>query len=223
MANLHYFKMKILNKSQVNTFLNCPFKWKKIYIDGVRSEPSPAQERGIRIHNKIEKFYKDPKPDLELKKFINFELERLKGIKKDRQKYFKPIFQELKMFNEEIGLKGTCDAVYINPDDEELIVLDYKSGRYYPDKYDDYRFELAVYAELLKYSGKCDAPKYWAIFFVEQDKLFFEKIKQEYIDRMYETMNKAREDMEKYIKENKFPATRNTWCFSCQFRGECGR
>lgn len=215
--------MKILNKSQVNTFLDCPFKWHKIYIEGIKSEPSPAQERGIRIHSKIEKFYHNLLPDLELKQFINFELKRLKAIKKENKlKYFKPIFQELRMKNEKIGLKGTCDAVYINPEDDELIVIDYKSGKFRPKEYEHYRFELALYAELLNHSGKVNEKvKYIGILFADQEKLFFEELTQETIDKMYKIVNKAREDMEKYIKENNFPATKNTWCFNCQFKKEC--
>lgn len=204
----------------MNLFLDCPYKWKRVYIDGIKSEPSPAQEKGIRIHEKIEKFYKNMKPDPEIKKFIASELKRVKRLKdigKAELKYFKPIFQELYMEDKELGLKGFVDAVYINPTDDELIVIDYKSGRYYPNKLDDYRFELAVYSELLKVSGKCDAPKYWGIYFVEQDKMFFEKIDDEYIRRMYATVERVREG----IKSGKFPATRNCWCRWCQFKEEC--
>jgi len=214
--------MKILNKSQVNTFLDCPYKWKKIYVDGIRSKPSLAQQRGIRIHSKIEKFYKNMLPDEELAKFINFELRRLRDMVKEKKfdkKYFFPIFQELKLSNEKIGLKGTMDAVYINPKDDGLICIDYKSGRYYPNKFDDYRFELAVYAELLNHSGKINEKvKYWGILFVDQDKLFFEKIEQKYIDKMYEIVDDCRLKMEHGEQNPK----KNTWCWNCQFKRECG-
>ena len=212
---------KLLSKSQVNAYLDCPYKWKKFYIDKVTSRPSPAQTRGSAIHAKIEKFYKNPQPDEDLKNFIAFELRRVKDMLKENKfdkKYFYPIFQELKMQNEELGLKGICDAVYINPKDNKLIIIDWKTGRYNKNKFDDYRFELAVYAELLKHSGKVDEePGYWGIYFTDADKLFFEKIDQKYIEKMYETVEKARQGM----KEDLYPPQKNTWCWFCQFKYEC--
>ena len=213
---------KILSKSQANLYLNCPYKWKKTYIDNIRSIPSPAQRRGIAIHEKIEKFYKNMKPDLDLKNFIKFELRRIKDMIKEGKfdrKYFFPLFQELKMQNEELGLKGICDAVFINPSDDGLIVIDWKTGKYYPNKFDDYRFELAVYSELLKHSGKInEEPKYWGIYFTDQDKLFFEKIDKKYVDDMYETMDLVRAGIE--IKD--YLPTKNEWCYFCQYKHECG-
>ena len=212
---------KILSKSQANLFLDCPFKWKKVYIDKIRSKPSPAQWRGIKIHKKIENFYKNPQPDIDLKNFLNFELRRIKDMIKEGKfdkKYFYPLFQELKMQNEELGLKGICDAVFINPGDDGLIVIDWKTGKYYPDKFDSYRFELAVYSELLRCSGKIDeAPKYWGIYFTDADKLFFEKIEQKYIDAMYKTM----EEVRKGIESGEYEPKKNQWCFFCQFKNEC--
>ena len=212
---------RTLSKSQVNLFLDCPYKWKKVYINKIRSKPSLAQQRGIDIHSKIEKFYRDPKPDKDLKNFIKFELQRVKNMIKEKKfdkKYFYPIFQELKMQNEEIGLKGICDAVFINPKDDKLIVIDWKTGKYYPKDFDKYRFELAVYAELLKHSDKTDeVPAYWGIYFSDADKLFFEKIDQKYIDKMYETVEEARKGME---SGDYFPK-KNKWCWFCQFKREC--
>ena len=212
---------KLLSKSQANLFLQCPYKWKKNYIDNIRSLPSPAQKRGIAIHKKVESFYKNPTADPDLKNLINFELQRVKRMineGKFDKKYFYPLFQELKMQNKELGLKGICDAVYINPKDDKLIIIDWKTGKYYPNKFDDYRFELAVYAELLKHSGKVDEdPAYWGIYFTDQDKLFFEKIDKKYIDNMYETMEQVRKDIEK----GDYQPKKNQWCFFCQFKREC--
>jgi CRISPR/Cas system-associated exonuclease Cas4 (RecB family) len=213
--------MKILNKSQANCFLDCPYKWYKIYVEGIKSKPSPAQKRGTRIHSKIENFYKNMLPDLELKNFINFEYIRLKDMIKEGKfdrKYFFPLFQELSLYNEEIGLKGTCDAIYINPKDDELILIDWKTGKHYGEGINDYKFELCVYSELLNHSGKTDQKvKYIGIYFVDQNELYFEEIKQEDIDNMYKIMNECRWKME---NEEPLPK-KNKWCWNCQFKGEC--
>ena len=211
---------RILSKSQANLFLQCPYKWKKCYIDKIKSEPSYPMLRGIRIHKKIENFYGKNKSDFELKKFNIFETKRLQQLKdlgKTDTKYMKPIFQELKMQDEELGLKGIVDAVFINPVDDELIVIDWKSGKYCPEKFDEYRFELAVYVELLKASGNADKIKYWGICFVDQDELFFEEVDEKYIKKMYQIMDEVREGIEK----GEYPAKKNCWCMYCQFKKEC--
>lgn len=227
---------KILSKSQVNCFIDCPYKWKRIYIDKERSKPSPPQMRGIKIHSKIENHYKNIKlkptgvtipeiiknEDTDLKFLDEFDQERISSCTNDKGEfdiqYFKPLFQELKMANEEIGLKGIVDAVYINPKDGKLIVLDWKTGKYYPNKFDDYRFELSVYAELLKHSELTDEDiKYIGIFFVDQNKLFFEELKQTDIKKMYETVEKARQGM----ASGDYQPKKNTWCWFCQFKYEC--
>lgn len=216
--------MKILNKSQVNTFLQCPYKWKKIYVEKIRSKPSIYQMRGTKMHKQIETFYqhkKKPEETEEIGKFLEFEKKRIKDMmetKKIDHKYFYPLFQELKLSNPEIGLKGTMDAVFINPKDDGIIVLDWKTGKYYGDNLDSYRFELAVYSELLNHSDITDEKvKYIAIYFVDQDILFFEELKQETIDKMYKTVQNVREGMENEICEPK----KNTWCFNCQFKKQC--
>lgn len=211
---------RILSKSQANMFIQCPYKWKRCYMDGIRSEPSQAQERGIRIHEKIEKFYKNMQPDMELKAFISFELNRLKRLRKlDKYdpKYFFPLFQELKMKDDEFAMKGILDAVFINPTDDGVIIIDWKTGKYYPNKFDDYRFELAVYKELLEKSGKVDKVDYWGIVFVDQNKIFFEKVDDEYVRRMRSTIERVREQM----KGENHPRKRNFFCKWCQFYGEC--
>ena len=223
---------RILSKSQINTFLQCPYKWKKQYIDKVKSKPSPAMVRGIRIHSSIEKFYKHTEikdnvitvNDTSIKvpkKFLEFEERRIESCRKQGKvvdKYFKPLFQELKVSDEELGLRGFIDAVYINPKDDELILIDYKSGKFRPENYDDYRFELCVYAELLNNSGKTDEKvKYIGILFVDADKLFFEELKQETIEKMYNTIKNVREKM----GAKNYKPKKNKYCYFCNFKKEC--
>ena len=226
---------KLLSKSSVNLYLQCPLKWKYVYIDGITSISSPAQQRGINIHKKIEDVYKKIKlvkkdkqiipeiqiePDAELNNFMKFENKRIQSCVDKEGKfdliYFKPLFQELKMKNETIGLKGICDAVYINPDDNGIIIVDWKTGKFHGEKLDDYRFELAVYAELVRLCKKINV-KYWAIYFTDQDKLFFEKIEQKYIEKMYSIVDSARRDMDRGM----FDPKRNRYCYNCQFKNKC--
>ena len=226
---------KLLSKSQINTFIDCPLKWKFNYIDKIKSFPSPAMKRGIDIHKKLENAYKnitlveknaatpeiEMKSDVDLIHFINMERKRiLSCVDKDGkfdEKYFKPLFQELKLSSDEMGMRGIVDAVYIHPADDGVIVLDWKTGKYYGNNLDGYRFELAVYAELLKKSGKVDNVKYWAIYFSDQDKLFFEKVDPEHVRRMYETIERVRTQME----SGNYPPKKTWKCRWCSFKSKC--
>lgn len=55
------------------------------------------------------------------------------------------------------------------------------------------------------------------MYFVDEDKLFFEKVVRKHIDRMFRIVNKVREDMEKGIYNPK----PNYFCDSCEFQEKC--
>jgi len=221
---------RLLSKSSVNIYLQCPLKWKYFYIDEIPSISSPQQERGSNIHKKIENFYKDIQSTksldlesyLELKNFINFELSRIKNIIKERKsvsKYFYPLFQELKIENEKLGLKGIIDAVYIHPKDDKLIIIDWKTGQYNKNDLNNYRLELAIYKELLEKSDKIENAEigYWGVYFTDADKLFFEKIDEKYISEMYDIVDIVKRN----IDMSNFRPKKNWYCKSCQFWEKC--
>lgn len=187
--------------------------------------------RGIRIHKDIEDFYNHVSivdgelveytggiPELD--KFVKFEQDRIKScVDKDGNfdlKYFNPVEQEARVSDEKLHLRGFIDAVYINPEDGKLIVIDWKTGKYRPDAYSSYRFELAMYKELYeKKTGK--EVGYWGIYFVDAGKLFFEKVKPVSIKAMYKNVEKAREGME----GDNFPCKEGILCNWCDYKDKC--
>ncbi|MHA1868719.1 MAG: PD-(D/E)XK nuclease family protein [Candidatus Heimdallarchaeaceae archaeon] len=224
-----------LSKSQVQTFLQCPYKWYLIYILKKEMKPSPAMERGRKIHEEIENFYENiqftyvnekppqinPKVDMSnIQNFLDFEKKRIKScVDKNGKfdlKYFKPLYQELKIKNKELMLRGIIDAVYINPKDDKLIVIDWKTGKYRPENISQYRFELALYKELLEKEKKVEVG-YWGIYFVDADKLFFEKVKERSITNMYKVVEKVR----KGIERGDYPCKIGFMCKWCEFKKYC--
>ena len=222
--------MRWLSKSQIGTFQQCPYKWKLIYLDKRKSKPSFAMSRGVQVHSNIESFYKNvevkdmkiiPKKELgELGQFQKFEQKRIQScVNKKGEfdlKYFKPMFQELYLENKELMLRGYVDAVYINPEDDGIIVIDYKTGKYRPNDLSKYRFELAVYTELLRLEKNITA-KYWGILFVDADKLFFEKVKSVSIKAMHKNVEKVRKE----IEAGDYKCKPGILCRWCEFNGEC--
>jgi len=207
---------RMLSKSQMNTFLQCPMKWKYQYIDGRKTKGSPAMWRGINIHKQIENYYKTPNADTSLiPNFLKFEERRLENCP-DIKKYGKPIAQELHVQDDNIKIRGFIDAVYINPKDNGVIIIDWKSGKYRPNNFSDYRFELAVYAELYRLQTGV-TPKYWGIYFVDADKLFFEKVKAVSIKAMYNKVEKIRAG----IEAKDYQCKPGILCKWCDFSSEC--
>ena len=222
--------MRWLSKSQMNTYLQCPYKWKLQYIDHRKTKGSPAMWRGIKIHSNIEKFYNNieikdkkiiPKKELgELGKFVNFQERQIQSCTNEKGelnlKYFNPIAQELKLANEKIGLRGFIDAVYRHPKDDGVIIIDWKTGKYRPQNFSSYRFELAVYAELYRLETGV-TPKYWGIYFVDADKLFFEEVKSISIKAMYKKVQKVRDG----IESEDYHCKPGILCRWCDFNSEC--
>ena len=227
-----------LSKSQINLFRQCPCKWKLIYIDGKEPVPSPAMQRGSGIHEEIEHFYKNidlvkidgrrtpvivPKKDMNrIRNFLEFEKKRIVSCidrnGKFDEKYFRPVFQELYVENKELMLRGYIDAVYINPKDDGVIIIDWKTGKYRKNNLNDYRFELAIYKELLERSGKIEGEvKYWGIYFVDQNKLFFEKAESKYVKRMFIVV----EEVRKQIENGEYKCKPSILCRWCEFSDEC--
>ncbi len=223
-----------LSKSQINTFVQCPYRWKLQYLEQIKQRPSEAMSRGSKIHSEIEGFYKniDVNKDLnikakkeispELQKFLAFEQRRIQSCKnKDGvfdMKYFNPVAQELGVGDKKLMLRGFVDAVYINPEDDGLIIIDWKTGKYRPDNMSDYRFELAMYKELLEKSGKVKGDvKYWGIYFTDADKLFFEKVSDRSIKAMYKKVDRAREGME----SGNYPCKAGILCRWCGYNDIC--
>ena len=218
-----------LSKSQVGTYRTCPFKWKMFYKEFKREPESKYQHRGKKIHSEIEHFYKkvsiingnlniSPKVDVELiKNFVEFEKKRFLECE-NKTKHFFPVFQELYIENKDIGMRGVIDAVYLNPKDDGIIVIDWKSGKYRPENFDDYRFELAFYKELLEKSDHigCEV-KYWGIYFVDADKLFFEKADMKYVNKMKQIVQEVKDG----ITNEKFKPKENKYCYFCGFKKEC--
>ena len=222
-----------LSKSQIQLFLQCPFKWKCIYVDELPQVVSAQRERGVNIHEEIEEFYDNIEvlhtqlgtPIIKVNKkvnqnFLTFESKRIKlCVDKNGNfddKYFKPLHQELKINNEELKIRGIIDAVYINPKDDGIIIIDWKSGKFRKNEINNYRFELALYKELYEREFKTKV-KYWGLFFVDANKLFFEKVNERYINEMFNIVKEVREK----IESGNYNPKQNFYCDYCEFLSIC--
>ncbi len=152
-----YNERERMSYSKYSGYLNCPFSWKKRYIDKIPSKPRPFFDLGHSIHETFEKFYdaidKTPRTyDYLLKiyniifpKYINgysdeTEKQRyyengLKMLEKYYKRFgkdipFKPAFKNEAYFELPLG-KYTSLNGYIDRIDKikenEYVILDYKT------------------------------------------------------------------------------------------------
>ncbi|WP_304103071.1 PD-(D/E)XK nuclease family protein [Methanobrevibacter ruminantium] len=147
-----------LSKSKINTFIECPRKFKYRYIEEITEEANKYMLLGTEVHgiaeeiagelidgNKIEDVFLNLEYDEELE-------DHIKGL----EKFFKDIYSngyeifsvEEYIVDEEINMNGIVDIAIKNKKNNELILFDYKTGK--PRNISKYKLELCIYKILLE-------------------------------------------------------------------------
>ena len=233
-----------MSKSKLAVFRSCPLKFKLLYVDKLK-QPKTGYERyaniGNDVHKAIENFYKNDvkieekdfknvttgtvekkpviimnkekyKKNKYMKNFIKLKEEILR--KSNDNKHFFPVSQEIDYYSKDINIHGLIDAVYKHYTDDEYIIIDWKSGKI--KDLNDMRKELAFYKLCLDGSGKTLKPvKYWGMYFVKHDYLFFEEVREEFCDIIKNEVKLVQDLIDnKYFEKNE-----GVHCRWCGFRG----
>ena len=150
-------KEMTLSKSKINTFIECPRKFKYRYIDEISEEPNEYMAFGTAVHEIAEEIAMELMEGNEIDDvFLNIEYdEKLEDHIKGLEKFFKDIYSngyeifsvEEYIVDEMSNLNGIVDIVIKNACDE-LIIFDYKTGK--PRDISKYKLELCVYKILLE-------------------------------------------------------------------------
>ena len=145
-------KEMTLSKSKINTFIECPRKFKYRYIDEISEEPNEYMAFGTAVHEIAEEIAIELMEGNEIDDvFLNLQYdEKLEGHIKGLEKFFKDIYSngyeifsvEEYIVDEMSNLNGIVDIVIKNACDE-LIIFDYKTGK--PRDISKYKLELCVY------------------------------------------------------------------------------
>lgn len=150
--------------SRWSVYNQCPAKAKYKFIDKLQEPGSPAMDRGSSIHKEAENYV------LGSGKLVPENLVKHKEFfveMRDRRSR-KPDFVEVETtwaYTKDWGMTAWNDwtgcrlrvkvdlAVRAEEDPEMLAVVDIKTGRYSPDKHQEYKLQLELYAlgALLKY------------------------------------------------------------------------
>lgn len=206
--------------SRWNTFEGCPFKAKCLYIDKLKEPDNIYQARGTAVHKIGEDYVKGASTTtvpLELKFFAD-EFKKLRKLKAltELQWAFRSDWSPTDWFAKDAWCRIKLDALASIK--SKVIVVDYKTGRQYPEHED----QLGLYA----LGGFCALPLTQEIeaqdWYLDEKKL---KAGQERIlgaDFKRSDMEALKKDWARRTKimltTTKFPPKPGDGCRFCHFR-----
>ena len=192
-----------LSKTKLNDFHNiCSWKYKLKYVDLIPEPSTPFSiyaNEGKEFHKGVELFFHTINPFK--KKFTMQEVKQIMNSKDEwvesfinhfvqpillkscnnNPKYYFPILQEKKIYNEYWNFSGVIDAVFINSKNDEYVLVDWKTGKSKSEQ--EMREELACYKLILDEAKILDKSlKYWAMFWVKEGRLFFEECNENVVE-----------------------------------------
>ena len=165
-----------------------------------------------------------------LQRFAQFQYDRFEAFKGPR---WYPCNRELEVIRPSRGLWGTIDSIeYLNPNDDDKVVVEYKTGELNEWRIPKLRRELAVYKLLV--DGTKMAPKpiqhigaFCAGNANYKEGILFEKLKSQTITALFKVIKEIRTTFEKayiapgcYIPDY-FPKEATAFCMLCSFSNEC--
>lgn len=133
--------------SRLNTYTQCPFKFKLTAIDKIREPSSPAMERGAAIHKEAEVYLKGT--DLVVPTSLSLmttEFLELKehGAEAELEVTFNKDWGITGWFDKDAWCRIKIDAMVLLGD--TIKIIDFKTGKYKKDDNDAYEQQLELYA-----------------------------------------------------------------------------
>ena len=228
---------KRLSKSALQTFKQCPEKFYFTHVLRLEDPSGPEALLGQHIHKSLADFYQtldftNIKTPMDLvaeimkydtggcrehyTNFASFNVGRYKKLK--NKLLIKPIMMEQKIVHPDlaIDLVGVVDAVF-QDDNGNVLVMDYKTGKFDPGRIHEYRMELAVYTELVAKTTSF-VPTSWGILFTKSGNFWNEPIIPDYFAKTVVPLVAAAKEA---IKGGKFEPTRSPLCMYCTFKNRC--
>jgi len=219
--------------SKINTYKNCPYRFKLQYIDKIKTPfvMNKSLEKGSFLHKGIELYLKD-----EIKKIADFEFKvyndeeksklfkQLKKIlKNDNIQYYKTKENlyiekgfgldidtlEVKDYNYDSDIIGFIDLMFYDEDEKIVYIIDHKSG-----KFNENQDKIQLYIYYLVALSLFPAEKAKLYFdFIEHNKSIsfeFDKSEKEKIQ------NEVKKIIEMIEMSSSFPK-KDTFCNWCPY------
>ena len=226
------------SKSKLLTHKNCGRMFYFSYLTSFgkdRHQHSEQLDKGKILHEIYESYNTNPIKCNEYVEFIKDKedyMDNLVGFHNILIKFGldKATYNELFVYAEDINVHGYIDAIYIRPSEKDptkkdVIVVDYKTGKFQSNKMADYRLELYIYEHLANhYINQMNCTKdvkyvtHIGMFFTaNEEKSFIEEVKDFKRNNAMKKMN----DIIDRIEQGDFTNLSKTMCRFCQFNDIC--
>lgn len=203
--------------SRLAAYKECPFKAKCKFIDKLPEPPSPAMDRGNKIHKLAENYTKGiiTKLPTELKLFKNqFKLLKASDPMVEETWAFTNKWQETRWNDwNNCWVRIKTDAAFL--DEETLTVIDHKTGK----KRDSYGEQLSLYGlgGMLKFPHiKEVKTQLWFLDSGETEECTYKA------SEMKKLLASWNDKVKKMLTDSKFKPTPNNNCRFCPFRSSEG-
>ena len=197
--------------SSLATFEQCPRRWYHQYHDGIRGKPTPAMDRGTKVHDQLEWALRAP--DLRQRKKLGWvdktvnRYRKMKGVLPEVSlnltRHWRPI-EHLPGDRIPPGTYVTGRLDVVAPG----FFADWKTGKIYPDKHAD---QMRLYAIMLV---SATGIAKWDSELVYVDQEHIEPISFEF-DSIKESQRSWDERAQKIYKAKKFPKKPSPLCAWC--------
>lgn len=131
-----------------------------------------ANDVGTQMHEWIESYYKKEWKELPTNPDVINRINKFNNIYSTNLYKLVPVAFEQRIFSRQLKLAGTIDSIFINPENNDIYILDWKSNKafhtdatkkyskllapfnkFYENQHNEYSIQLSLYALILKEVG----------------------------------------------------------------------
>jgi len=207
--------------SRWSCFHSCKAKYKYQFIDKIPQPPSPAMERGKEIHSKGEMFIKGKIRGMPpAYKHFAQELRSIKkyGAEAEESWAVTSEWKRCEWFSNIAWCRSKTDAHLYVPEEKEVVVIDFKTGRQYPSHKD--QAELYSLKGLLFYpEANVATVEFW---YLDSGDLRTYEYNRKAVKPLTTRWNRRADEMTREKKFAPNPGSACRWCpYSIHKGGPC--
>lgn len=203
--------------SRLNTYEQCPFKFKLTVVLGIKEPGSAAMERGTQVHKDAEIFLRVPSAELpESYKLLADELQSIKdnGAKAEVEVTFTKDWQPTGWFDKDAWVRIKVDSIVYLPKTNSIRIIDFKTGKN-RGGYED-QIELYAIAALILYPDISNISA--ELWFVDSGEIIGSSHGQYTHDMLPALKQKWEDRVVPMFEDAIWPARPNNFCGFCHFR-----